>query len=383
MNYFKILLFLEKGNRNLFTYPKEEQITYLNSLGVPGDDIDRGYKQYLCQKQLVLPKWKRVFFNMVGAIGLPFVLIYFLVKRVFVHRAEHIDCLIEKKGMSEVVPSEVREKYHPIEEYEEGTSLGISDLGFLWKMICRAPFQPYFVFKAMMNVARYSHLIYRYSPNVMIQFAEFSFSGTVLTAYCHKKGVKHVDVMHGEKLFYIRDAFFHFDETYVWDQHYIDLFKSMKAEPTQFKVSLPPSMHIDSNKYKNPKAFADYKYYLAIFNEEQISRIVESMAFAKKEGKSVKYRPHPRYSDMKLLRKYVPEDEIEQPRVVSIQESIANLGCAVGSYTTVMVQAYFSGKRVLMDDITFKEQYLKLKELNYILTQYSVPVLSEIQSKNQ
>ena len=72
MNYFKILLFLEKGNRTQFTFPKEEQKAFLDSLGEAGNDIDRGYKQYLCQNQLVRPKWKIVFFNLVGAISLPF-----------------------------------------------------------------------------------------------------------------------------------------------------------------------------------------------------------------------------------------------------------------------------------------------------------------------
>ena len=382
MNYFKILLFLEKGNRDLFTYPKDEQIAYMNSLGEPGDDIDRGYKQYLCQNQLVLPKWKRVLFNAVGAVALPFVILYFMAKRLFVRRGNHIDCLIEKKGMPEVVPTEVTEKYHPSESYEMGTSLGNNDLNFVWQLMDRAPKQPYFVFKALMNVARYSHLTYRYTPNVMIQFAEFSFSGTVLTAYCHKNGVKHVDVMHGEKLFYIRDAFFHFDETYVWNQHYVDLLTSLKAEPSQFRVALPPSMSIDSAKYGNHNVFADYKYYLAIFNEEQIRNIVDSMAFTKKEGKSVKYRPHPRYSDMTLLRKHVSEDEIELPREVTIQESIANLGCAVGSYTTVMVQAYFSGKKVMMDDVTEKQQYNKLRELQYILSGEGIDKLSNHQIMN-
>lgn len=376
MNYFKILRFLEYGNRSVFSYPKEDQKDYLNSLGEAEDDIDRGYKQYLCQKQFVLPQWKRGLFNAIGASAILFFAIYFLIKRLFTKKSAHLGCLIEKKGMPEVVPLEVRETYHPTEAYEDGTSLGLSDLGFLWKMVYRASFQPYFVFKAMMNVVRYSHLIYKYSPMVMIQFGEFSFSGTILTAYCHTKGVKHIDVMHGEKLFNIRDAFFHFDETYVWHQHYVDLFKSLKAEPTQFRIALPLSMHIDSEKYHNPKVYADYKYYLAIFNEDQIRSIVDSMAFAKREGKSIKYRPHPRYSDMALLKKYVVEDDLENPKTVPIRESVANLGCAVGSYTTVMAQAYFSGKQVLMDDVTYTVQYEKIKELGYILSAVNAPRLS-------
>ena len=379
MNYFKILLFLEKGNRDLFTYPKEEQIAYMNSLGEPGDDIDRGYKQYLCQNQLVLPKWKRAFFNTAGVVALPFMILYFMAKRLFVRRAEHINCLIEKKGMPEVIPNEVIEEYRPSEEYQVGSSLGFCDLAFVLKLLSRAPFSPYFVFKAMMNVTRYSHLIYRYSPKTMIQFGEFSFSSSILTEYCHRYGIKHVDIMHGEKLFYIRDAFFHYDESYVWSNHYKDLLISLKAEPAQFRIAVPPSLKIDNVKYRNNKVYADYKYYLAPFTEDKIKRITESMEFAKKEGKTVKYRPHPRYSDIGLLKKYVSDDDIEMPNLVSIQESVANMSCAVGSYSTVLVQAYFSGKNVLMDDVAEKQQYLQLRELNYILSDDSFDRLSNYQ----
>lgn len=368
MNYFKILRFLETGNRSVFDFPKEEQVAYLNLLGEAENDIDRGYKQYLCQNQFVRLRWKIVFFNVVGAVALPFIILYFLIKRLFTHHAEHKDCLIEKLGMPEVVPQKVREKYHPSEDYETGSSFSISDLGFLCRLVVRAPLHPYFTFKSMMQVAKYSDLFYRYHPQVMIRFWEFSFCSSVLTAYCHQFNVKHVDVMHGEKLFNIRDSFFHFDECYVWSNHYVELMKSLKAEPTQFIIALPSSMKIDVERYLNPSVYADYKYYLAIFSEDQIKSIVDSMRCLKQNGKSIKLRPHPAYSDLNLLRKYVDESEIEYPQKVSIFESISNLDYAVGSYSTVLIQAYYSGKGVVLDDVTDKERYEKLKSLCYLLS---------------
>lgn len=368
MNYFKILRFLEQGNRPIFDFPKEEQVAFLKQLGEAKDDIDRGYKQYFCQNQFVRPRWKIIAFNFVGAVLLPFVAFFFLLKRIGVRKEESQACLIEKKGMPEVVPLEVREKYKPSEDYEIGTSLSIRDIGFLCRLVAGAPLHPYFTFKAMMNVACYSHLIYTYSPKTLIQFGEFSFSATILTDYCHRKGIKHVDIMHGEKLFSIRDSYFHFDETYVWGEHYVKLLTSLKAEPTQFVVAVPPSLHIDCEQFNKPEVFANYKYYLAAYDEETIKSIVEAMAFAKLEGKTVKYRPHPRYSNLEWLRKYVSENEIENPKIVTIQESLANLDCAVGSYTTVMVQAYFSGKHVIMDDVAELKEYNLLKSLEYILS---------------
>ena len=380
MNYFKILLFLEKGNRSMFDLSIEEQEHYLERLGEAKNDIDRGFKQYLCQNYFTRPKWKIVAFNMAAAIIMPFLTFYYLIKGLCVKQGDKIDAMIEKKGMDEVVPEEVIEKYHPDNtQWDKGASMSFSDILFLLKLVCRAPHYPYFVLKAWMNVVLYSDMIRRHRAKVMIQFGEFSFSSSILTAYCHFKGVKHVDVMHGEKLYYIRDAYFHYDEAYVWNQHYVDLFKMLRAEPTQFRIALPPSMRIDTVKYSNPLAYADYKYYLANFSEEEIISIVNSMSFARNEGKSVKYRPHPRYSDMTLLRKYVPEENIENPRMVPIQESIANMGCAVGSYTTVLVQAYFSGKDVLLDNVTFIRQYDKLKELKYILSSVNCNCLSSVQ----
>lgn len=364
----------------MFDLSIEEQERYLERLGEAKNDIDCGYKQYLCQNYFTRPKWKIVAFNIAAAIIMPFLTLYYLIKGLCVKQGDTIDAMIEKKGMDEVVPEEVIEKYHPDNtQWDKGASMSFSDILFLLKLVCRAPHYPYFVLKAWMNVVLYSDMIRRHRPKVMIQFGEFSFSSSILTAYCHFKGVKHVDVMHGEKLYYIRDAYFHYDEAYVWNQHYVDLFKMLRAEPTQFRIALPPSMRIDTVKYSNPLAYADYKYYLANFSEEEIISIVDSMNFARNESKSVKYRPHPRYSDMTLLRKYVPEENIENPRMVPIQESIANMGCAVGSYTTVLVQAYFSGKDILLDDVTFIRQYDKLKELKYILSSVNCNCLSAAQ----
>lgn len=368
MNYFKVLFFLGKSDRDLFGFPRAEQECFLSSLGEAKDDIDRGYKQYLCQNQFVRPHAKIVALNIVGAVALPFLILWYLIKRIGVRKSNNIECIIETKGVSEVVPEEVKKKYNPSEDYKKGASLSFADLCFIGKLIIRVPFHPYYVFKSMMHVAKYSDLFYRYHPLVMIRFWEFSFCSSVLTAYCHLNNVKHVDVMHGEKLFNIRDSFFHFDECYVWSDHYVELFKSLKAEPSQFHVALPSSIKIDVNRYLNPSVYADYKYYLAVFSEDQIKSIVNSMKFLKKNGKSIKYRPHPSYSDLNLLRKYVDESEIEYPQKVSIFESVSNLDYAIGSYSTVLSQAYYSGKVVVLDDVTYKERYEKLKSLCYILS---------------
>lgn len=377
MNYFKILRFLQRGDKSQFQVSVEDQELFLNSLDEARNDIDRGFKQYLCQNFFV-PKWKVCLFNVAAAFIVPFMVMFYLLKGLFVRRGEQVNAMIERKGMKEVIPAVVKEKYQPDNRYwNESSSMSLKDIGFFLKLVARSPHHPYFVLKAMMNVVRYSDMIRRHSPSVMIEFGEFSFSSSILTAYCHRYGVMHIDIMHGEKLWFIRDAYFHYDECYVWDEYYANLFRSLNAEPTQFRVALPPSLQIDTKAHINPDAYADYKYYLALYSEEQIAGIVRSMAFAKREGKTVKYRPHPRYSDMELLRKYVTENEIEYPTKVGILESVSNLQYAVGSYTTVLSQAYFSGKKVILDDITYRQQYEDLKKMKYILSEKQCEVLSQ------
>ena len=105
------------------------------------------------------------------------------------------------------------------------------------------------------------------------------------------------------------------------------------------------------------------------------------MAFVKIKGGTVKFRPHPRYTNMKILRKYVSDHDIESVSKVSILESVANLQYAVGSYSTVLLQAFFSGKRVVMDDVTYKTQYEQLNDLMYFLSKQQHLKLSVLQAK--
>lgn len=194
--------------------------------------------------------------------------------------------------------------------------------------------------------------------------------------YCHKHGALLINVMHGEKLRYIRDSFFHFDACYVWDQHYVNLFLDQKAEPQQFIVAVPPGMKIDCKQHIRKELYADYKYYLASFTEEEIISIIKSMEFAKSAGKSVVYGIHPRFSDLTMLKKYVPEECIEYPSKVNIVDSISNTANAVGSYTTVLLQAYLSGVNVVLDDVTYESRYHQLKSYGYILAKYDIEKLS-------
>lgn len=377
MIFINILNRIDRYNKHQFDIPVEEQLAYMSSLGNPIDDIGRSYLQFKCQWYFS-PFGIKLLWFVLSVCAIPFVIVIFLCKRKYCILERCVETIAEDKGMDEIIPVELSQKYEiSHKEWNAGSSLSLEDIKYLCSHYI-STYQPYFVFKAIMQIAAYSARITKYQPERIITHAEFSFCSSLLTDYCHHRGVKLINVQHGEKLLYIRDSFFHFDECYVWDKHYVDMLTELKAEPTQFRIAVPPSLTIDIEKFRKDSAFADYKYYLAADNEQEIKSIVDAMAFAKREGKTVRYRIHPRYTDVNILRKYVSEDDIEYPKEVSIQESIANLEYAVGSYTTVLLQAHLSGKKVILNDVTFPKRFLQLKEYGYILANDNIDKLSDL-----
>lgn len=382
MNIFKWTHFLAQGNKSLFDISRERQEYYLNSLKIPQDDIDRSYCQYKCQN-IFLPRWKRMFFNIGAAIITPLLIIIYTVKSYWTCTYRYsVDAIGEFKGMEEVVPDIITQEFNINNDvWCISHGLRFSDFPFIIKILLRYPFAPYFVFKIVFKIGGYSSMIHRYTPKAILVHNEYSFTSSVLTAYCQKQKVEHINIMHGEKLFFIRDSFFHYDRCYVWNEHYVRLFHLLKAEFSQFRIASPRSIAVESTNFDS-NAYAEYKYYLAGYGESVLKSIIASLTFIANGSKRLKYRPHPRYSDISLLEKLVPRNEIEYPDKVDILKSVASCSYAIGSCSTVLFQAYNSGKRIILDDKTFKEEYDKLKSLDYHLAfAQGVNLLSEFQTK--
>lgn len=370
---------LSTKNKSVFETSKDEQSSFLESLGEAKDDFDRSYKQYLCQS-FFSPRWKTTFLDVIAAIIIFFVFFYLLFIRFRRTKKEPVEAAAIFRDVPEVIPEELYERFSIKKDCMfDGYSLNFSDLSFIQLFFFRYLTHPYFVLKSIFNIAKYSYLIDRYQPKCIIVHAEFAFSSSLLTQYCHFKNVKHINVMHGEKLYFIRDSFFHYDECFVWDKYYIDLFISLKAESNQFRIAVPKSLIIDTEHYIDNSLYADYKYYLVNCSGEELRGIIKSLSFVRKNGNTVKLRPHPRWTDISLLESLLPKEEIEYPENVSIMQSVANLSYAVGSYTTVLNQAVHSGKDIVLDDVTYKDQYDKLRDLKYILANRDYLRLSELQ----
>ena len=65
-----------------------------------------------------------------------------------------------------------------------------------------------FSLKVTIKVAGYSFMITKYQSKAIVVHNEYSFTSSILTAYCETRNVLHINVMHGEKMYYIRDSYF-------------------------------------------------------------------------------------------------------------------------------------------------------------------------------
>lgn len=368
MNTLKIMHFLSKGDKDWCDYTKAEQKEYLDSFPEPKNDFERSFYQYKCQCYF-RSRRKLLFQNAVSVLMFPLAVVFLLLRNLCVSKKVDIDCLSEFKNLEDIVPDEIYEKYNVNHDHwGESMCLGIDDLPFVTTLLRTHFTSPYFVFKAVLKVASYSYMIKSYNPNIILVHSEYSFCSSLLTYYCESRGIKHINAMHGEKLFYIGYTFFRYSECYAWSEYYINLLKELRAEPDQFEIAVPKSLLIQKEKFVDSTKYSTYKYYLQIYTERELESILKSLDFIDNKEVNLKLRPHPRFSDMTLLKKHVPEYMIEYPRDVNIQKSIVNCQYVIGYFSTVLYQGYLNGAKVVLDDVTFKVGNSKLKDHDYILS---------------
>ena len=191
------------------------------------------------------------------------------------------------------------------------------------------------------------------------------------------KGIKHTNVMHGEKIYDIRDAFCRFSEFYVWDEHYIKLFGKLRANSSRFIIETPPSLIIDMSR-RSIQDRTGYKFYLDIENKDRLVKIRDAIIKIMAMGYSAKVRPHPIYTNINLLHKYIDKSLIEDPAQVLISDSLASSDYVIARFSTVLNQAYCNNIKIVIDDYSDVERYNMLVDEDYIMLEKTNLRLSEI-----
>lgn len=381
LNFLKnMAVRLELKKDAVFSYPVEKQKKYLNNLKEPKNNFERSYNQYCCQMKLN----GKIITILLNFMSIP-ILIYFLIKKGnSIEEKESCEAIFISEGISDnVIPDELKREFKTWSVVNNsGESFTEEDKKYFRNLAKKYPLSWHFLLKNLIKIRLYSYIIQVYQPEIIVVCSEYSFTSSLLTDYCHYKSIDHINVMHGEKLYYMRDSFFKFDRCYVWSVEYIKLFKSLRADKNQFITAIPRSLLFEK-KYQNIEKKVDYTYYLGAENEETLDCIFNCMDLLVQQGNIVRLRPHPRYSNLKKIYGEQHLFEIEEIEKIPIEQSVMATKNAVSLYSTVLRQAYYNGINVIIDDISNTFYYNKLIELNYVLLKKSHQLLSMILKVNK
>lgn len=140
-------------------------------------------------------------------------------------------------------------------------------------------------------------------------------------------------------MYYMRDSFFKFDECYIWDEYYGKVLTSMKADGNQFVVEVPASLKFDEGLPRIQKY--DYTYYLGAESEDVLKKIAKILEKLYKDGKRISIRPHPRYSNIDLVKKIFAFANVEDTkkgfnRAIFITDRCCNFTLFNGIESSIM-----------------------------------------------
>lgn len=348
---------------------------YLWSFPEPKDDFDRSFYQYRCQSFL-RKRFALWLLNMGCFFAIiPYIFICRFKKARTVESREALFCIsIADKS---IIPESLLKEYESIKITSEceGYALNSFDVKFIWRCFLKHPFAFYLLMHLVFKISIYRYFIEKYKPKAIVTNGEYACTSSILTYYCEQQGISHIDIMHGEKLFHIRDSFFRFTKCYVWDEGYIELLKSLRADKNDYVVEVPPSLLFKRTEETNGLPMVDYSYIL--FGNEKLEEIADTLHQLKSIGYSFKVRPHPTYTDINKVQHLFIEDEIEDC-TVPISTSVLTSRNVISLYSTVLLQAYLSGVNVIIDDLHFPNEFNKLNDLKYMLISKNPKRLSNV-----
>lgn len=371
---------IAKKQNSIFTYPVQKQRAYIEKLGKPRDLLQRSYFQYRCQMK---------FNGFIVTLGLnlaalPMSVLYLIkFSRTRIRPEQHSKAVYLSLGIPEnIIPDQVRQEYGTIPALQNAPQhLDKSDRRFLRRMFRRYPFSWLLWLKTIYKLGQYSALIKQYRPEAIVCCDEYSYASPYVTEYCRQKKVKRINVMHGEKLYFMRDAFVCYDEYYVWDRCYAQVLTQMGGEEHQFRIAVPESLLFSSRE--PVEKTRDYTYYLAGEERPSLQRIASAMKALQDRGFRVSVRPHPRYTNPEEVKLLFDGIDIEDPTQISIQHSLCRTENAVSVYSTTLNQASHNGIGVVIDDVSDEDRYRKLEEVMYCMLAREHRLLSEVIGENK
>lgn len=370
---------LERKQDPLFSCDVEKQRCYLTSLGEPRDDIERSYAQYKCQMWL---KGRLTSF-VINLASLP-LLFGFLLRGLTAKEGDDraVEAckravFVSDSSVVDRIPDELWSAYDDIVvDNKQGSGLLREDRTYLLQVWRRYPLSWHFILKCAIKVRQYRGVLEAWNPDAVIACSEYSFASSLLTDYLNQNNVDHINVMHGSKLFFIRDSFFRFNTCYVWNDDFARLFKRLRAESSQFAVSLPKGLKFEEKR--SAEITADFTYYLGGEDLEQFDRLMDILDALSARGVRIRMRPHPRYTDRELLERVPSSIELENPFEIALEQSVMTSAYVMSCCSTVLIQANLNGVPVVVDDLSDPARFKKLGQMEFAPLDAEHRLLSDV-----
>lgn len=324
------------------------------------DYFYRSFLQYKCQMARA-QRTKKIILDLIAVVLFPFYIATALICKLTIssnitNENKKPTAVLAVKIKDDLIQRSLTEKYTIINPKKTWILLDKRGFNLLRNLSRVFPYHPYFVLKCMAKVSIYSYYCIKYNPDAIIAASEYSFASSILTYYLEQQKVKHINVMHGEKVYNIRDSFFRFSEFFVWDQYYVDLFCKLKAYPKQFQIELPPR-HLELLEYKRKTDVSLNTKFLKFYwasevDREELKYIAEELTRLQDSGIRVVIRNHPVYGEYfnKNVKDYFRGFPLENPLEKDIYESLAETDYVFGTYTTVLYEALLMGKVIVIND---------------------------------
>ena len=363
LNIYKINSYIvskisKKSPNDIFTSYKEQKNILEEIYKKDFDDtyFSRSYCQYLCQKKIY--KQSYCFLNFLSFFIIKFLIILFKFFPKKNIKKEKVDIIYF--GTEKTIPKKFLK--YKIKKLENHLFLTEKDIKyFKIDILKKSKRQYYFALKILLKISTYRYNIEKYSPRIFLVTSEYSWTSSLLTEFCEKNMIFHINYMHGDKSYYIRDSFFKFHRCYIWDEHYKKIFCELKAFEKQFRI-IEYSSFISKIEIKE-KLYNTY-YLQADETIEDINKIIKILKSLEiKTGYMGKIRCHPVYTSQKI-KKIIPTEMLDLEK--NIYYSIGMSNYIISKTSTVLYEAYIMESNNIDDFTQDKNNYNYLKELKWI-----------------
>ncbi len=342
---------------------------FLASLPPEKDCIDKAFNKYRCRMYFFSTP-KRAFMNFLG-FGAMFVeLFYLLASNQSLKEKEAGKVLIERArdipNFDDIVPQSLFSEYPQVDVVpnfnKKFGTLCREAKRYFFRCVKRHPFHFFFNYFVYMELAAHSHFLLNDNPEATVVYInERNVASPILTELYEAGGRKLMSFMHGEYAYSLVMAHMQFSRFYVWDDHYVDLFKDLDCSIGEYMVYTPGKLQ---KKWDLENIEPEYfcTYYFSGEGEQATKKAAELLEEFHQAGKRVKVRPHPRsVLQLKQVMSLFHGIEIEDPHSIALKDSLAKTEYVIGTRSTVLSEAYAEGRKIVLDDVSSPEHFNNMK----------------------